>query len=88
MHPMWRDDDVPETGARESGRFRMDLDKVWNDLYHGNGRPGLCTRVLLTEEAVDRINETLEKFNKLQEKVIWLLLSVLIAAVLNLIIKR
>lgn len=70
----------------ESGRHR--IDKIWNDLYHGNGKPGVCTRLELLEDAMDRTENAIEKFNKTLDRVVWLIVSGVILAVLNLVVHR
>lgn len=79
---------MAETGIRDSGRFRDDLSKLWNDMYYGNGKPGVVTRLQSLEEAVDRIEATLEKFNKTQDRVVWLIVSAVILAVINLVVRK
>lgn len=34
----------------------MSLKQLWDDMYFGNGRPGMTTRMALMEDAVTRIN--------------------------------
>jgi hypothetical protein len=78
---------VADPGHRditESGRHR--IDKIWNDLYYGNGKPGVCTRLELLEDAVERTEKVLEKFSNTMNRVVWLIVSGVILAVLNLVI--
>lgn len=45
--------------------YKVKVDKHDQDLYRGNGKPGITTRVLMTEETVSSINRNLAK-------VVWL----------------
>jgi hypothetical protein len=72
----------------DPGGLREDVGKLWNDVYYGNGKPGIVTRVQSVEDAVDRIEQTLDKFTKNQDRIIWLIVSVVILAVLNLVMKH
>lgn len=75
-------DDIEAISA--SSRFR----KMEKDLYHGNGKPGICTRLELLEDAVSRTEEALEKFQKGQDRITWLIVSGVILAVLNMVVHR
>lgn len=79
---------MADTGFTDSGRYRDDVKRLVKDVYYGNGKPGITTRVQLLEDAVERIGETLERFNKLQDKIVWLLVGTVALAVLNLVIKH
>lgn len=67
-----------------SGRIR----KIEKDLYFGNGKPGITTRLELLEDAVDRIEQTLKDFQKGQDWLIRLVAGGLILAVLNMVIRK
>ena len=73
---------MADTG--DSGRFREDLSKLWTDMYYGNGKPGVTTRIQRLEDAV----EDLKSIKKQQEKIMWLIVSVVILAVLQLVLKH
>jgi coenzyme F420-reducing hydrogenase delta subunit len=51
------------------------------DLYHGNGKPGITTRLELLEESV-------KEFKKGQDRITWLIISAVILALLNMVIRR
>lgn len=64
----------------ESDQYRT-LMKHDADLYHGNGKPGLTTRVLVLEEAMKSIHF----YGR------WLLVTVagiLVVAIVNLVLKK
>lgn len=77
---------MAEPGHRETQSGRPQIDKMWNDLYYGNGKPGVCTRLELLEDAVERTEKVLEKFSNTMNRVVWLIVSGVILAVLNLVI--
>ena len=79
---------MAETGTRGSGRFRDDLGKLWNDMYYGNGKPGITTRTQQLEDAVDRIEETLAKFERAVYWLVGLVLGALVLQVVNLVTKH
>ena len=49
-----------------------------DDLYRGNGKPGLTTRVAVCEERIDGVKELLEKLTANQSKMTWLVLATLL----------
>lgn len=62
----------------ESEQNKM-LQKHEQDLYRGNGKPGLTTRMALVEDnvakiedSVDTINQTIEKNGKKTDRLSWL----------------
>lgn len=42
----------------------MSLAQIWDDMYFGNGRPGITTRMALVEEAVSRIERKMDTQTK------------------------
>lgn len=42
----------------------ISLSQLWDDMYFGNGRPGITTRVALVEEAVNRIERKMDTQTK------------------------
>jgi len=43
----------------------ISLSQLWDDMYFGNGKPGITTRVALVEDAVGRIERKLDLHNKI-----------------------
>jgi hypothetical protein len=72
--------------------IRKDVDRHDNDLYRGNGKPGVCTRIEKTEDRVT----TLERYNIDREKrldkrmdiMIGAIFSLAVAVILQLIFKH
>lgn len=55
---------MAETGTRDSGRFRDDLGKLWADMYYGNGKPGITTRIQILEDGMERMEEVAKALNE------------------------
>lgn len=76
------------------------VEKLWSDLYHGNGRPGLTTRIKEVEDDIASIEDlkcdaaefkqledrvkTLETYNKERDNRLYARINLLIAAALTL----
>jgi hypothetical protein len=59
--------------------IRRDVDSQSKDLYKGNGKPGICTRVEVVEndikkvcERMDKQDEVLDKHDKKLDKLMWM----------------
>jgi len=75
----------------DSGRFRFDLEQrieaaelriasLEKYMWHGNGKPGLMTRMELMEDTVTKINANLSK-------IVWLLIATLSAVLVKLFVR-
>lgn len=74
---------------------RERLDRVYNDVYFGNGKPGLTTRMQLSEERHDAMDARCDKSDKSladTRKMFWaiivLLLSILGTTLVDMIKSR
>jgi hypothetical protein len=72
----------------DTGGLRDDISKLWNDIYYGNGKPGMVTRVQSLENAVDRIEATLADFKKAVYWLLTLVLGAVILQIVNLVVKH
>lgn len=52
----------------EENRLHEAVNRHEKDLYRGNGKPGLTTRMAVVEDAVERIGSNLSK-------IVWLLIG-------------
>jgi|HubBroStandDraft_1064217.scaffolds.fasta_scaffold1302926_2 hypothetical protein len=52
------------------------VQKHENDLYRGNGRPGLITRLALAEERLDGVKESIEHSEKLFQKIVLMIVAI------------
>lgn len=55
----------------ESGTFREIDDRIKRlekDMWHGNGKPGMTTRMAVAEECMDTINANIARLNRNIEK--------------------
>lgn len=50
------------------------------DLYYGNGRPGITTRISMNEDMVQRIDRNLSKIT-------WMLLAVLLTGAVDVVLR-
>ncbi len=83
---------------RELKRIADEVDHLQKDMWHGNGRPGVTTRLNLLEGAVDGVDlsklenrvtqmeKTIQEFKNGQSWIIRLLIGGVILAALNLVI--
>lgn len=72
----------------ESEPYRL-LQKHDRDLYHGNGKPGLTTRIALLEECVDKIDEAIQNAARKTDRLTWLVaVGVGILITLQFVLKR
>lgn len=55
---------------RDIKGIRADLDALKKDMWIGNGKPGVTTRLLQLEGAVDRLEATLAKFENTLDRVL------------------
>lgn len=84
--------------AENESWIRRVIEQHDRDLYRGNGKPGITTRIQSLEEAIDgvdlsrlearviQLEQTVKEFKDGQKWIIRLLLGGLILAVLNLVI--
>lgn len=49
-----------------------------DDLYRGNGKPGLTTRMAVCEERIDDVKESFDKLMAHQSRMTWLALGTLL----------
>lgn len=71
-----------ESSNRELARLVYQHDK---DMYYGNGKPGLTTRMEKVEDAVKAIHDGIEKQEKKQDRIELLVWAAVIAGIANLI---
>lgn len=69
-----------KTVAIETGRWLL-VEKHENDLYRGNGKPGLTTRMAVAEGRLDDHDDVMGKLDKQGTRIIWLLVSVLVTLI-------
>lgn len=50
------------------------VEKHDQDLYRGNGKPGITTRILMSEETIGKISSSLEKM-------VWLLVATFLTVI-------
>jgi hypothetical protein len=80
----------------ENGEIGRRLAKLEQDLWHGNGKPGITIRIAVlenrqddTEEAMNKIDEALDKWGKKTDRLSWLVaVGVGILIALQFILKR
>lgn len=58
-------------------QYRQMVDRHENDLYHGNGKPGITNRLQVIEDDVSRSAEQVEFLDKKFWAIILLLLTIL-----------
>jgi hypothetical protein len=61
---------------------RQRLDRVYNDVYFGNGKPGLVTRMQLSEERQDAVDARCDKADKSvadTRKMLWAIIILLLS---------
>ena len=51
------------------------------DLYWGNGKPGLTTRIFVLEEKMDTMQKAFEKMSRNSTTLVFLLISAILAAI-------
>lgn len=72
----------------DNEQYRMLL-RHEQDLYRGNGKPGLTTRMALMEDCVDKIDEAIQKSNRKTDQLSWLVaIGIGIVITLQFLLKR
>lgn len=70
---------------------RKTLERLEKDVYHGNGKPGLTTRMALMEDRADGFDETIDAFKRNFSKAVWVLIggfgSILAAVIVDIILR-
>lgn len=61
--------------------IRRMVDRHDQDLYRGNGKPGLTTRMALMEDCVEKISKNLNKIT-------WLLVAAIITGIMTILVSR
>lgn len=62
-------------------------DKLRRDIYDGNGKDSLMTRMRLTEDRVDGLKETMERMDKKLSRIGIMVAGALLAFVAEMIVK-
>lgn len=62
-------------------------DKLRRDIYDGNGKDSLMTRMRLTEERVDSLKETMESMDKKLSRIGIMVAGALLTFVVEMIVK-
>ncbi len=80
----------PETEQqhRVNGDVRRMIDRHDQDLYRGNGKPGLTTRIQMLENELMAVNEREDRRAKKSDRIEILVWGALIAAIANLILSH
>lgn len=76
---------MPEEQYRVNGEVRRMVDRHDQDLYRGNGKPGLTTRMQMAENEIRDICEREERSAKKRDRIELLVWGALIVAIANLI---
>lgn len=78
---------MPDDQYRGNGTERR-LSKMETDLYYGNGKPGITTRLATLE---DHMNDSKDRLKSIDNKfwaMISLLLATLVGVIVNIVVKR
>lgn len=57
------------------------------DLYYGNGKPGLTTRIALTEDRIDGVKEIIDKIAATQSRTMLIVLATLLTVLGDIVIR-
>ena len=72
---------MPDSQYRPAARYETLVDKHEQDLYRGNGKPGITTRLQQLEDCVD----SLEAYNTERDRKIQTRMNLLIGALFSLV---
>lgn len=64
------------------------VDQHDQDLYRGNGKPGITTRILNNEKDIETVNDIVKEIKSDLRKVVWFVLAAVLAEILKVILVK